>query len=100
MSSTYFVPPKKDASFRLCVDFRKLGAIKIRDFYRRTGMDEYTESFGEATVFSTLENNSGDSQMEFDEHDRDKAAFTSHHGLCRLIRMSFGLKNAPTTFQK
>lgn len=63
-------------------------------------MDEYIGSFGEAIVFSTLDANLGYWQMEIDERDRDKAAFTPHHGLYRFTRMPLVLNNAVATFQR
>lgn len=61
--------------------------------------DESIESFGEATVFPRLDANCRYWQIEIDKADKDKTAFTSHHGLAHLIRMIFGLHNTPGTFQ-
>ena len=63
-------------------------------------MDECIDSLGDGTVFTTLDCNSGYWQVEIAEEERDKTTFGSHCGLCRFIRMLFGLKNAPVTFQR
>ena len=92
--------PKKDGSMRFCVDYRRLNAITVRDAYPLPRMDEYIDSLGDATVFTTLDANSGYWQVEMAEEDRDKTTFVSHYGMYRFIRMPFGLTNAPATFQR
>ena len=87
--------PKKDGTMRFCVDYRKLYAVTVRDSYPLPRMDECIDSLGDATVFTTLDCNSGYWQVEIAEEDRDKTTFASHCGLYRFLRMPFGLKNAP-----
>ena len=63
-------------------------------------MDEYIDSLGDATVFTTLDANSGYWQIPLAEKDREKSAFVCHAGLYQYLRMPFGLTNAPATFQR
>lgn len=63
-------------------------------------MDKCIDSLGKATVFSTFDANNWYWQVEIDEKQRDKTAFTTQHGLYRFIRMSFVFRNAPGTFQR
>lgn len=56
--------------------------------------------FGHAKVFSKIDCNLVYWQIEFDPGDSTKTAFTSYHGLFQYERMSFGLKNALSTFQR
>ena len=92
--------PKPDGSMRFCVDYRRLNAITTRDSYPLPRMDECIDSLGDATVFSTLDCNAGYWQIPVDPADRPKTTFTSHEGLFWFLRMPFGLRNAPATFQR
>lgn len=74
--------------------------MTIRDLYPMPCMDECIDLLGDATIYSTLDANSGYWQVEFAEEDHEKTAFMSDHGLFRFISMPFGLKNAPRTFQQ
>lgn len=50
---------KKDGSFRLCLDYGKLQALKKSDLYLIHGMDEYIDSIADALIFSILDDNGG-----------------------------------------
>ena len=99
-ASPVVIVPKQDGSYCFCFDYRRLNAVTIRDVYSLPRMDDYIDSFVEASVCTTLDCNLGYWQIPIREEDRDKTAFTSHAGTFRFIRMPLGLTNAPAMFQR
>lgn len=92
--------PKKDETLRICVEYRKLNVVNIRNSYPLQRMNQCLEFLGYAQVFSTLDANSGYWQIEVEETDKAKTAFTYHHGVFQYNRLPFGLKIAPVIFQR
>jgi Reverse transcriptase (RNA-dependent DNA polymerase) len=92
--------PKPDGRMRFCIEYRRLNALTVKDSYPLPRMDECIDSLGDATIFSTLDCNSGYWQISVHPDDQDKTTFTSHEGLYKVLRMPFGLTNAPATFKR
>ena len=91
---------KKDGTERLCVDYRKLNLVTRKDSYPLPRMDECIEALGGNKYFIALDLESGYWQIAMDEYSKDKTAFISSLGLFQFKVMSFGLCNAPATFQR
>ena len=97
-SSVVLVPKRR--SLRFCVDYRRFNANTAADSYPLPRMDDGIDSLGDAAVFTTLDCNSGYWQIPVAPKDRDKITFTTYMGMFRHLRMPFGLKGAPATFQR
>ena len=91
---------RKGGALRFCVDYRKLNEVTVKDAYPLPRIDDALDSLANATVFSTLDLASGYWQVEVDPKDRPKTAFATRQGLFEFNVLSFGLCNAPSTFQR
>jgi hypothetical protein len=89
---------KKDNSLRLCVDYRPLNAVTIKNKYPFPCIDILFDPLARAKVFSKIDLCSGDHQIKIKPSDVPKTAFSTRYGLYEYLVMSFGLTNAPTYF--
>ena len=91
---------KKDGSLRMCVDYRKLNSVTQNDSYQMPRVEELIEQLGDSKYTTTLDLTKGYYQVPVDPADCQKTAFLTPFGKFEFQTMPFGLKNAPTTFQR
>ena len=76
--------PKKDGGTRLCVDYRQLNTVTLKDAYPLPHIADTLEALSGEKYFSTMDLSSGYWQVGVHQDDQHKTAFTSHRGLFEL----------------
>ena len=90
---------KPDGLWRMCIDYRALNAVTVRNGYSLPRIQECLDRLGRAKYMTKLDLTSGYWQVRVADKDIEKTAFNTRQGKFEFIAMPFGLTNAPATFQ-
>src|SRR6187399_2672079 len=89
---------KRDDTIRLCIDYRSLNEVTIKNKYPLPKIEDLFDQLSGAKVFSKIDLRSGYYQLKIRPQDIPKTSFVTRYGLYECTVMSFGLTNAPAYF--
>ena len=97
---TKLIPIRTVTGWRVCIDYNKLNTATRNDHYPLPFIDQMLDRLGRHSHYCFLDGYSGYNQIEITLEDQEKSTFTCPYGTFAFRRVSFGLCNAPATFQR
>lgn len=99
-ASPILLVTKKDGSDRLCVDYRKLNEVTVKDRFPLPLIDDHIDRLGRHKFFSSLDMATGFHQIPMDKDSVPLTGFVTPEGHFEYLKMPYGLANAPVVYQR
>ncbi|GBN74107.1 Transposon Ty3-I Gag-Pol polyprotein, partial [Araneus ventricosus] len=99
-SSPVVLVKKKDGSSRLCIDYRRLNKITVREHFPLPLIDDLLDRLQSAKLFTTLDLRNAFFHVDIDPSSKKYTSFVTDTGQYEFNKMSFGLTNSPSVFQR
>ena len=99
-ASPVVVVKKKDGSPRVCIDYRKLNRVVVKDRYPLPLIEDQLDKLQDAKVFSTMDLKNGFFHVKVTTSSRKYTSFVTHCGQYQFLKVPFGLCNSPSVFQR
>lgn len=99
-SSPILLVKKKDGSDRMCVDYRALNRVTVKERYPLLLIDDHIDRLGASKFFTSLDMATGFHQIPIDEDSIPKIVFVTPEGHYEYLRMPYGLANASVIYQR
>ncbi|GFX51404.1 retrovirus-related Pol polyprotein from transposon 297 [Trichonephila clavipes] len=99
-ASQVLVVSKKDGSSRVCIDFRKLNRVLVKDHYPLPLIENILDKLQDTRVFSTIDLRNGFFHLPVNKQSRPYTSFVTQNGQFQFLKMPFGLSTCPSTFQR
>ena len=89
---------RKDGTLILCIDFRELNKVSVKNKYPLPRIDDLFDHLKDARIFSKIDLRSGYQKVRIKDEDISKTAIRTRYGHYELTVVPFGLSNAPAVF--